>query len=91
MGVMDDMLGKLSGLFGSDPQHNVLNSVMELVEAGPAGRRPGGDQCRKFESSGLSKLVVATGRPARTCPRPGSKSSRVWAWRRSRAWRRASG
>jgi len=64
MGVMDDMLGKLSGLFGSDPQHkNVLNSVMELVNSPQVGGLAG--IVSKFESSGLSTLVqswVSTGK-----------------------------
>ena len=64
MGLMGDMLGKLSGLFGGDPQHkNLVSSVMDLVNSPQVGGLAG--IVSKFESSGLSQLVqswVSTGK-----------------------------
>ena len=65
MGLLDELLGKLTALFSSsDPLHkNLVSSVTDLVNSPQVGGLAG--IVSKFESSGLSTLVqswVSTGK-----------------------------
>ena len=64
MGLLDGVLGQLTGLFGGDPQHkNLVSKVIDLVNSPQVGGLAG--IVSKFESSGLSKQVqswVSTGK-----------------------------
>ena len=64
MGVLDEMVGKVSGLFGGDAQQkNLANSVLEMLNKPGTGGLA--EVVKGFETSGLSKLVqswVSTGK-----------------------------
>jgi uncharacterized protein YidB (DUF937 family) len=65
MALVDELFGKLTGLFGSsDPLNkNIVSRVMDLVNSPQVGGLAG--IVGAFESSGLSKLVqswVSTGK-----------------------------